>query len=203
MEHDLFWSRLKPLVDRASISNLIESSCSGEHSHRTAAMELVLERSIQERRKRALVKVKDASQPDPTPQHQSSEALAPQLRSPTPVPVPTPQPPSQSTSSPVVALASAKTEVPQDPSTPPEHGRETGGVQGQDPARNKTESLNLQHTVGLTCADCGAKRSPSHFQFHLICPHTSTFAGHFKCDGCGTTRVGAIGFCTNCKGIFI
>ena len=54
MEHELFQSKLKPLVDRALISDAIESSCSGEHPHRAAAIELILERSIQDRRERVL-----------------------------------------------------------------------------------------------------------------------------------------------------
>ena len=66
MEHDLYWSKLKPLVDRTSLSSIIEGSCSGEHPHRMSAIQLVLDRSIQEHGKRMLVGMKDASQPDPT-----------------------------------------------------------------------------------------------------------------------------------------
>ena len=54
MEHELFQSKLKPLVDRALISDAIESSSSGEHPHRAAAIELILERSIRDRRERVL-----------------------------------------------------------------------------------------------------------------------------------------------------
>ena len=78
MEHDPHWSKLKNLVYRTLLSNIIEDSCSGEHPHPTAAIQLVIDRSIQEHSKRMLVGMKDTSQPDPTTQHRSSEAPAPQ-----------------------------------------------------------------------------------------------------------------------------
>ena len=53
MEHELFQSELKPSVDGALLSNTIRGSSSGENSHRAAVMELIFERSIQERRGRA------------------------------------------------------------------------------------------------------------------------------------------------------
>jgi len=58
MEHELFQSKLKPLVDEASVLKMIRSISSGENSHRAAAVELVLERSVQERRKRMIAKVR-------------------------------------------------------------------------------------------------------------------------------------------------
>jgi len=71
MEHELFQSELKPSVDGALISGMIRSSSSGLHSHRAAAMELILERSIQERRERMLAKAKNSLRPDPTSQPKS------------------------------------------------------------------------------------------------------------------------------------
>ena len=59
-EHDPHWSKLKSLVHRTLLSDIIEGSCSSEHPHRTAAIQLVLDRSIQERGKRMLVGMKDA-----------------------------------------------------------------------------------------------------------------------------------------------
>jgi len=71
MEHELFQSELKPSVDGALISGMIRSSSSGLHSHRTAAMGLILERSIQERRERMLTKAKNSLRLDPAPQSKS------------------------------------------------------------------------------------------------------------------------------------
>ena len=47
---------------------MIRGSSSGLNSHRAAAMELILERSIQDRRERMLAKAKDELGPDPAPQ---------------------------------------------------------------------------------------------------------------------------------------
>ena len=204
MEHDLFWSKLKPTVDRTLLFNIIQSSCLGEHSHRTVAMELVLERSIQERRKGVLAKAKDASQPDSTAQHQSSEVLAPQLRSPTNVPVLASQPPSHSTTSPVVASASAKTEVPQDPSTLSEPGKETKVAQRVGPATGSTNVPPSEHTVELACIICGAKVPRANAGRHFFCPGTSGWtARSFKCVDCGARRVGNADVCTGCRGKFV
>jgi len=68
MEHELFQSELKPSVDGALVSGMIRSSSSGLHSHRAAATELILERSIQDRRERMLAKTKDELRSDPIPQ---------------------------------------------------------------------------------------------------------------------------------------
>jgi len=73
MEHELFQSELKPSVDGALISGMIRSSSSGLHSHRAAAMELILEKSIQDRRERMLTKAKNSLRPDPAPQLKSGE----------------------------------------------------------------------------------------------------------------------------------
>ena len=59
MEYELFRSKLKHQADRTLISNIIDSSSSGEHPHRSEAMALVIERSIQERRERMLKKKRD------------------------------------------------------------------------------------------------------------------------------------------------
>jgi len=68
MEHELFQSELKPSVDGALISSMIRGSSLGLNSHRAAAMELIIERSIQDRGERMLAKAKDELGPDPAPQ---------------------------------------------------------------------------------------------------------------------------------------
>src|ERR1700679_4081303 len=64
MEHELFQSKLKPFVNRALISNIIESSSSGKHPHHSVVMGLILERSIQDRHERISKKEKNPSQPN-------------------------------------------------------------------------------------------------------------------------------------------
>ena len=203
MEHDLFWSKLKPFVDRTVLSNIIESSCTGENSHRTAAMELVLERSIQERRKRLLVKAKDVSPPDPTTPHQSSEVLRPQLQPPAPTTVPAPQPLSQPTSSPTVTSSSTNTEARQEPLSLSEPRRGSTGTRGNEPATGSVRNSSVPHTVELECMDCGAKIPPFALLSHRILSHPSMLTSGFKCVGCGTKRVGPAAFCINCKGMFV
>ena len=65
MEHELFQSELKPSVDGTLISSMIRGSSLGLNSHRAAAMELIIERSIQDRSERMLAKAKDELGPDP------------------------------------------------------------------------------------------------------------------------------------------
>ena len=68
MEHELFQSKLKSPIDAILISGIIRSSSSSLNSHRMATMELILERTIRERRERMFGKAKNSVRPDPTPQ---------------------------------------------------------------------------------------------------------------------------------------
>ena len=146
MEHDLFWSKLKPSVDRTLLSNIIGNSCSGKHSpyggHGAGP--------IQERLKKMLMKVNDAPQLDPTTQHQGNEALTPQP------PAPTSQPSSQLTSNPVVVSASANTDAPQSPSTFSDTRKKIKGVRRKVPAESGTTNSSSAHTVDLVCSHCSA-----------------------------------------------
>ena len=62
MEHNLFRSGVRHWVDATLLPNIIRNSSSGENSHRAAAMELLLERSIEDCRKRMLTKSENALQ---------------------------------------------------------------------------------------------------------------------------------------------
>jgi hypothetical protein len=95
MEHELFQSKLKRHVDDALLSKIIESSSTGEHPHRTAAMELVIERSVRDRRERMAMKAKNTSRPDLTPQPKGGNAVQ-QEQPPAPIFIPAPQLLSQS-----------------------------------------------------------------------------------------------------------
>jgi len=103
MEHELFQSRLKPLVDATLLPKTIRSSSSGESPHYTAAMALIFGRSIQERRERVFTNVESTRRSDPTIQPRSSEApdiSIPQVQSPVRTPAPTPAPAPAPTSTP-------------------------------------------------------------------------------------------------------
>jgi len=121
MEHELFQSKLKPLVDTTSIPRTIRSSSSGETPHYTAVMGLIFGRSIQERRERVFTKAKNTLRSDPITQPKSSNIpdistppVQPLVRTPAPTPapasasipatVPAPQLPSPSPPNPSVDL---------------------------------------------------------------------------------------------------
>lgn len=99
MEHQLFQSKLKPLIDGNLLSKIIRSSSSGETPHRTAAMELIFERSVRERRERAVARVRDSLQPDPVPDPRRNEGLDAPIQ-PAEPPAPTPRPVSRTPSDP-------------------------------------------------------------------------------------------------------
>ena len=52
MQHELFYSKLRPLVEDSSLLETIRSSYSGQNPHRAAAIEMIFDRSIQEHRER-------------------------------------------------------------------------------------------------------------------------------------------------------
>ena len=117
MEHELFQSKLKPLVDATLLPRTIRSSSSGESPHYAAAMALIFGRSIQERRERMLMKAKNTLRSDPTTQPKNGDApdiSIPQVQYPvrTPTPTPAPAPTSTSTSVPVPQLQSPLTPNP-------------------------------------------------------------------------------------------
>ena len=67
MQHKLFYSKLRPSVKGSSLLEIIRSSSSGENPHRAAAMELIFERSIRERREGIAAAEKESmTQPPPT-----------------------------------------------------------------------------------------------------------------------------------------
>ena len=124
MEFELFRSKLKPLVDHTLIPNIIESSPEGERPHHAVAIGLILEGSIQERRKRMLEKVKNASRPDSTSQPDGGNEI-PTASIPQAQPLaPAPQQLSQLSTS-VPATASAHAETAPESSTLPQPGKET------------------------------------------------------------------------------
>ena len=202
MEYELFRSKLKPLVDCASIINIIENSSSGEHPHHTVTMGLVLKRSIEERFKRMLEK---ASQQDPTFQPKSSTKTPTALISESQVqplaPVPAPQPLSQSSSSSVLTSASAKVEASPEPPTLSCPEKEAK-IECKPSANTKIDPSSGR-TLKRACYGCGTIEPPTGSHPHNSpCVFEENGEPPLKCTGCGNWTVGEYNFCVNCGGRF-
>ena len=197
MEYELYRSKLKPLVDRTLIHNVIDSSSSGEHPHRWETMALVFERSIQERRERMLGEVNNVAQFGSTSQpKRSTEAPAVPTSPVKPLtPVLTPQPPPQSSPIPVLAPASAGTEVSPDSSTLPEPRKELKVGHLDVPPANTKTNQPPKKTIGFAC-DCGAIVSKSPGLHGILCTKVSSL----KCTGCGARWAGGSLACHSCHG---
>ena len=202
MEYELFQSKLKPLVDCASIINIIENSSSGEHPHCMVTMWLVLKRSIEARFKRMVEK---ASQQDPTFQPESSTKTPTPLISKSQVqplaPVPVPQPLFQSSSSSVLTSALAKVEASPEPPTllcPEKEAK----IECKPSANTKTDP-SREHTVKRACHGCGSIEPLTGYQSHnSTCIFKTCVDPLLECTGCGARAVGRDDFCVNCKGRF-
>ena len=188
MEHELFQSRLKPLVDRALISDIIKSSSSGGHPHRTAAMELVIERSIQGRRERMLAKAKSAPQPAPALQPKN-DSETPRVSIPKvipPAPAPRPKRSSETTASPIPKVEPpaptpqplpgffdpvySKTEAPPDSSSSPKPPRRTKAARHVElPGDTKVNPPPSEVIVELVCEGCRVIYPRKSLWSHLYC----------------------------------
>ncbi|KAF9793441.1 hypothetical protein BJ322DRAFT_1155521 [Thelephora terrestris] len=210
MEHELFQSKLKPLVDGALISYIIEGSSSGEHLHRTAALELILERSIQERRKRILAKAKNnGSQPDathqPTGSSKTPKVPIQQVQPPTPTPAPAPQPQPQSYNFIAhylarTAPAPVKAEASLASSTLPKPVARPEVVQREEPPPEiKTNPPPSEVVVELVCMGCGVKRYRCSLKSGVYCTSCPRSSSVMRCVGCGTIRAENVKVCANCR----
>ena len=206
MEHELFQSKLKPSVDCALLSDVIRSSSSGQNSHRTAAMELLFERSVRACRERAFTKVKGV-RPDPTLQptmtHEAPSMSTPQIQSPTPPTALQPTSPSLPDvntgiiMSPIPAVT--KHEVSQDSPTlskTPQKVKEATQHE-EPPADAKINASSSEEIPQLTCQGCGVKQLRSHLRCGIYCDWCP-FRQVMKCVGCGTRRVRDVEACTKC-----
>jgi len=160
MEHELFQSELKPSVDGSLVSDIIRSTSSGTNSYRAAAMELIIERSIQERRERKFTKAENSVRPDPTPQPKIEvlNTPAPQVRSPAPATASQPPPPpDDATTSP--ASASAKHEASRSSSPPSKPAEKTNKVTGREetPTDTKSNASRSEEVTQLVCRTCHNK----------------------------------------------
>ena len=202
MEHELFQSKLKPLVDGASISDIIESFSSGEHPHRTAAMELILERSIQERRERILAKIKSISPQDPAPQPRRSAETAtiPTPKVVPPAPTPAPQPPSRPPFKPVPA----KNEALPDTSTLVKPAKKTKAMRHEEPPADiQVNTPSSKDPVKLVCGRCDEKHRRKSLRSGIYCPECSKSSRTImRCSRCRTPRDKKTKSCTNCRVTF-
>ena len=209
MEHELFQSKLKHSVDGALISNIIRGSSSGGNSHRAAAVELILERSIQEHRKRTSAKIR-TFRPKPTPQlEKSSEELnisIPQVQLPSPSPAPQPRSRSSTMAaidpSPGFPSVSGKPEASLGSSTLSKSTRDVKVARREKPpadAKTKPPPPS-EDTVQLVCGMCGTNQLQSHLRSDLYCslcpgPWWSTM----KCVDCGIYRGDDLVACAGCR----
>ena len=65
MQHELFYSKLRPFVEDSSLPEAILNSSSGKNPHRAAALEMIFERSIQEYRERVVASAKEPKTQNP------------------------------------------------------------------------------------------------------------------------------------------
>ena len=197
MEYELFRSKLKPSVDRALITNMIEGSSSGERPHHTVAIRLILENSIQERRERMSVKAENTSRPRPG---RKPETAAHPIREMEP-PAPTPIPRSLSRPSPSPSFQSffEKTGTSQFPLTSPQVlPKRVRVVQWEEPpAATEANPLPSEVIVELICERCRVECSRRSLCHKIYCPSCSPLSG-VKCAHCGTSRTENVAICTGC-----
>ena len=174
MEHEMFRSKLKPLVDDTVFSEIVENSSSGERPYRAEAMELVLEGSIQECRKRMIATKNPQSNP-------TTLQESPQLPS-DPIVAPTPKMVGASPKSSTLSKSPKKSKT-----------------KNEEPPAIPKANLSSERTVELVCSRCGLRRYPS-CPIFWSCSCSGTTA--VKCAGCKTARVGLADACTNCHGKF-
>jgi len=209
MEHELFQSGLKPSVDGALISGMIRSSSSGLHSHRAAAMELILERSIQDRRERVPTEAKNWLWKDPALQPKSGTPgiFIPQIQSSTPAT--TSQLSLRSSPNdtagvfPSLASAFATYDASRGSSafSRPAKGTKKVARFKEPPVDITTSPSPPEAFVELACLACDVKQLRKSLRFGLYCGFCQPWQ-IVKCVGCGTSRVGVVDACTGCCGKF-
>jgi len=203
MEYELFKSELKPSVDGTLISGMIRSSSSGLHSHRAAAMELILERSIQDRRERIVAKAKNSLRPDPTPQPKGGAPDIPNPQAQSSTSATASQPPPRSLLNDTTGIvtsaasASANHEAPQDSSALLKPTRKVEEEREGPPADVKANPSPSEGCVELVCTKCDVKQLQISLYGGNGC-NFCFFPWPMNCTGCGTRRVSGVDACTSC-----
>ena len=206
MEHELFQSKLKASVDGALITDMIRSSSSGLNSHRAATVELILERSIQERRERMIRKAKSSLRPDPTPQPKNEvpKALTSQVQSPTPAAAS--QPLSRSLPNDTTGIAGNLGWSPFNyrpfPDLPalskPIRRVEEVARREEPPADVQMNPSSSEDFVELACWKCNVKQLRTDDVYGRPCISGARSWCRMKCTGCETIRLNTVDVCTTC-----
>ena len=185
------------------LTDIIESSASGEHPYRATAMELIIERSIRERRQRTLARSKDTPRPNPTSQLQISgeRQNIPAQQAQSAVPASAPLTPPQSLLDPI-APATVEHEAPRNStlSKPVKKPREV--QHDEPPANTKVSSQPLEAIVQLVCVSCGIKQRRSGLLSGVHCSICPERRDTMRCLGCGTIRTEDVRACAGCHGRF-
>jgi hypothetical protein len=211
MEHELFQSKMKPSVDAASVSDIIRSSSSGLNPHRTAAIELILGRSIEERRERILAGDRFWSDPTPQPKRTSEAPNTPTPQVQSSAPAPAPQRPSESFLDDTAmiltgpASASTKYEGPQDSLAPLGSTNTIGtGARCEELPEDVEQTPSpSEDFVELVCGRCGVKQPRNDLQRGIYCGSCPLKKWtKMRCAGCGTNMAHNADACTSCHGKF-
>ena len=206
MEHELFQSKLKSSIDTALLSEMIRSSSSGENPHRTAAIKLILERSIQERRGRTVVKA-NSPQSRPVPQskrsNEGSDTTTPPAEPPTPTPTPRPvsRPPPKSQSTPS-ETAPNREQTPRSESaqkTTPAATQSGAGGHKKAISNVRTSDSNSSGDVRLRCTtpSCDSSFRRSKLKDGLYCANCPGQVAT-RCANCGLRRTTQVRKCDGC-----
>jgi len=205
MEHQLFQCELKPSVDDDLLSKIIQSSSSGENSHRAAAMELIFERSVRERRERMAVRVRDSLRPGPAPEpKRSNERMSNPIQPADPIsPAPAPQPVSRSPPKPQSTPRETAQRLKPAPEPEPTQKTVPAGIQSDTGTHQKsapdTKTSDSEPTITFlrcsaeNCSGYGGRDGLKGGLYCGIC-RDQTAALCANCGFCRSTKV------SNCKG---
>ena len=204
MEYELFRSKLKPLIETGLLSKTIQSSSSGVNPHQASVIELIFERSIQERRERMLTEVKSK----PKKSGGVPDASVAKARPPVLAPIPAPQPPPQPLPNDVATglvprfvLPAAGHEGPPDPPTtwrPTKQSKKA--VQREEPTAGvKANPTPLEGDIHAECPRCNTRQLRNQLPFGVYCTTCLGPMVVMRCSGCKMTRARNTEACTGCQ----
>jgi hypothetical protein len=209
MEHELFQSKLKHSVDGTLVTDMIRSSSSGLDWYRTAAIGLIIKRSIDECRERMFTKAGNSSQRDSTPQPKSEASNTPTPQTQSHTPATASQPPSRSRPDETAGIvanpapASATREAAQNSSAPSKPAKTIKKVARREeppPPDVKTKPSPSEDLVELICRKCGVRQLRRCLESNLYCGPCSRAGKWYRmrCASCGATKVENADACTDC-----
>ena len=204
MEYELFRSKLKPLIETGLLSKTIQSSSSGANPHQASVIELIFERSIQERRERMLTEAKSK----PAKSADVPDVCVAKARPPVPAPIPAPQPPPQPLPNDVATgpvswfvLPAAGHEAPPDPPTTWRSTKQhPPGVSPVGPSSwIKANPTPLEVDIHAECPRCNTRQLRNQLPFGVYCTTCLGPMVVMRCSGCKITRARNTEACTSCQ----